>query len=128
MSATIEATRLEAYDESIRQDVPRIVSDLRVRLGAKLVAYIANVTETRAVREWAEGDRSPSPNTVQQLRLVYQVTALIDRSEGDGVAATWFQGMNPQLGDLSPARVLHEERTDDARLRVLRAALGFVGA
>lgn len=128
MSATIEATRLEAHDESIRKDVPRIVSDLRVRLGAKLVAYIANVAETRAVREWAEGSRTPSPNTVRQLRGAYQVATLIDRSEGDGVAATWFQGMNPQLGDRSPARVLNEDRTEEACIRVLRAALSFVGA
>lgn len=128
MSATIEATRLAAFNESIRQDLPYIVSDLRVRLGAKLVAYIANVTETRAVRAWVEGDRTPSPNTERRLRLAYMVTALIDRSEGDGVAATWFQGMNPQLGDRSPARVLHDDRTDEAMDRVLSAAKGFVGA
>lgn len=128
MSATIEATRLAAFNESIRQDLPYIVTDLRVRLGAKLVAYIANVTETRAVRAWAEGERAPSPNTERRLRLAYMVAALIDRSEGDGIAATWFQGMNPQLGDRSPARVLHEDRTDEAMARVLSAAKGFVGA
>jgi hypothetical protein len=128
MSATIEATRLEAYNESIRHGVPSIVTDLRARLGAKLVAYIANVTETRAVRAWAEGERAPSPNTERRLRLAYMVTVLIDRSEGEGVAATWFQGMNPQLGDRSPARVLHDDRTDEAMARVLSAAKGFVGA
>jgi hypothetical protein len=128
MSATIEATRLEAYNESIRQDVPHIVSALRARLGAKLVAYLANVTETRAVRAWAEGERAPSPTAERRLRLAFQVATLIDRSEGDGVAATWFQGMNPQLGDRSPARVLHEDEPDDAMSRVLAAAKGFVGA
>lgn len=128
MSPTIEATRLEAYNESIRQAVPAIVDDLRRRLGAKLVAYISHVTETRAVREWADGHRAPSPNTERCLRLAYQVTVLIDRSEGEGVAATWFQGMNPQLGDRSPARVLHDDRSDEAMARVLSAAKGFVGA
>lgn len=128
MSTTIEATRLEAFNESIRQDVPQIVSELRMRLGAKLLAYIANVTETRAVRAWAEGTRRPSPNTEHRLRLAFQVATLIDRSEGDGIAATWFQGMNPQLGDRSPARVLREDRTDDAMAAVLNAAKGFVGA
>lgn len=128
MSTTIEATRLEAFNESIRQDVPQIVSELRVRLGAKLVAYIANVTETRAVRAWAEGARAPSPNTEHRLRLAFQIVTLIDRSEGDGIAATWFQGMNPQLGDRSPARVLREDRADDAMAAVLKAAKGFVGA
>lgn len=128
MSTTIEATRLEAFNESIRQDVPQIVSELRLRLGAKLVAYIANVTETRAVRAWAEGTRAPSSNTEHRLRLAFQIVTLIDRSEGDGIAATWFQGMNPQLGDRSPARVLREDHDDDAMAAVLKAAKGFVGA
>ncbi|MCK8478105.1 hypothetical protein [Microbacterium aurugineum] len=128
MSATIEATKLAAFNDWIRQGVPQIVSDLRERLGAKLVAYIANVTETRAVRSWADGDRMPTANTERRLRLAFQVATLVDRSEGDGVAATWFQGMNPQLGDLSPARVLHEDRTDEGMARVLNAAKSFVGA
>jgi len=128
MSATLEATKLAAFNDSIRQGLPQIVADLRSRLGAKLVAYIADVTETRAVRSWVEGDRTPAPNTQRRLRLAFQVATLIDRSEGDGVAATWFQGMNPQLGDRSPARVLHEDRSDEAMAQVLAAAKGFVGA
>jgi hypothetical protein len=128
MSATIEANKLAAFNDSIRQSLPQIVSELRSRLGAKLVAYIANVSETRAVRAWAEGERTPAPNTDRRLRLAYQVATLIDSSEGDGVAATWFQGMNPQLGDRSPARVLREDRTDEGMGQVLKAAQGFVGA
>lgn len=128
MSATIEANKLAAFNDSIRQSLPQIVSELRSRLGAKLVAYIANVSDTRAVRAWAEGERAPAPNTDRRLRLAYQVATLIDSSEGDGVAATWFQGMNPQLGDRSPARVLREDRTDEGMGQVLKAAQGFVGA
>lgn len=128
MSTTIEANKLAAYNDSIRQTTPQIVRDLRGRLGARLVAYIANVTETRAVKAWAEGERTPAPNTDRRLRTAFQVATLIDLSEGEGVAATWFQGMNPQLGDRSPARVLHEDNSDDALTRVLGAARGFVGA
>ncbi|WEG08619.1 antitoxin VbhA family protein [Microbacterium horticulturae] len=40
---------------------PEIVDDLRKSLGAKLVAYIAGLSETRTVREWVEGSRKPSP-------------------------------------------------------------------
>jgi hypothetical protein len=128
MSATIEANELAAFNDSIRQNLPQIVAGLRGRLGAKLVAYIANVSETRAVRAWADGERTPAPNTDRRLRLAFQIATLIDSSEGDGVAATWFQGMNPQLGDRSPARVLREDRTDEAMAQVLNAAKGFVGA
>jgi len=41
--------------------VPEIVDDLRKALAAKLVAYIAGVSETRTVREWAEATRRPTP-------------------------------------------------------------------
>lgn len=41
--------------------VPEIVEVLRQVLGTKLVAYIAGVSETRTVREWAEGSRRPRP-------------------------------------------------------------------
>jgi hypothetical protein len=36
--------------------------------------------------------------------------------------------MNPHLGDRSPARVLHEDRSEDAGPRVLAAATAFIGA
>jgi hypothetical protein len=36
-----------------------VVAELRDLPGARLVAYLAGVTETRAVREWAEGIRTP---------------------------------------------------------------------
>ena len=97
-------------------------------LGAKLVAYLAGVSETRTVREWAEGARRPSPSAEERLRLAHRIVTLIGQSEGEAVVPTWFQGMNPQLGDRSPARVLREDDFDDAAPRVLAAANAFVGA
>lgn len=128
MSTTLATTGLKAYNDSIRHTVPQIVDDLRRALGAKLVAYIAGVTETRTVREWAEAGRRPSPMAVERLRLTHRVVTLIGQSEGEAVVPTWFQGMNPHLGDRSPARVLREDSFDDAGPRVLAAANAFVGA
>lgn len=127
MSATLEAAGLKAYNDAIRQSIDQIVDDLRRGLGAKLVAYLAGVTETRTVREWAEGTRSPIANAEQHLRLAHRIMTLIEQSEGAAVVPTWFQGMNPQLGDRSPARVLREDRDDRSRERVLAAAKAFVG-
>ncbi|RDV43408.1 hypothetical protein DOE76_18120 [Leifsonia sp. ku-ls] len=128
MTTTIAEKGLKAYNDSIRQATPEIVDDLRRALGAKLVAYIAGVTETRTVREWAEGSRKPAPSAVERLRLTHRVVTLIGQSEGDAVVPTWFQGMNPYLGDRSPARVLHEDPFDEAGPGVLAAANAFVGA
>ncbi|MBB2975097.1 hypothetical protein FHX49_000638 [Microbacterium endophyticum] len=128
MSTAIGATELKAYSDSIRRTTAEIVEDLRVALGAKLVAYIAGVSETRTVREWAEATRRPTPSTENRLRLAHRVVTLISESEGDAVVPTWFQGMNPHLADRSPARVLHEDSFDDAVPGVLAAASAFVGA
>ncbi|WP_404473456.1 hypothetical protein [Microbacterium aerolatum] len=128
MSTVIEAAGLKAYNDSIRHATAEIVDDLRVALGAKLVAYIAGVSETRTVREWAEAARRPTSATEERLRLVHRVVTLIGQSEGDAVVPTWFQGMNPHLADRSPARVLHEDPFEEAGPRVLVAALAFVGA
>lgn len=128
MSTTISAVGLKAYNDSIRRTVPEIVDDLRVALGAKLVAYIAGVSETRTVREWAEMGRRPTPTAESRLRAAHRIVTLIGQSEGEAVVATWFQGMNPQLGDRSPARVLHENSFEEAGARVLAAANSFIGA
>lgn len=59
---TVAAPRggLQAYQDSIRFSVPELVTHLRDLLGAKLVAYLGEVKETRAVRQWADGERKPS--------------------------------------------------------------------
>ncbi len=45
---------------------------LRALLGARLVAYLGGVSETRAVRQWADGERSiRDEDDVQRLRIVY---------------------------------------------------------
>lgn len=125
--STVAARALTAYNASIREDLPAVVDELRRVLGAKLVAYITGATSTRQVREWAEGTHRPVSDTQQRLRTAYRVTHLIGDSEGYGVVPTWFQGMNPHLGDSSPARTLRDEDPEDAGPRVVAAADAFVG-
>lgn len=85
--------------------VSEVVDALLLALGAKVVAYIAGVSETRTVREWAEDARRPTPAVEERLRLAHRIVTLIGQSEGVAIVPTWFQGMNPQLGDHSLARV-----------------------
>ena len=128
MSTTTAETGLRAYNDSIRRTVPQVVGELRAVMGAKLVAYIAGVSETRTVREWVETGRRPAPAAEERLRLAHRVVTLITHSEGARIVPTWFQGMNPQLGDRAPARVLHEDPFEEAGPSVLAAANSFIGA
>lgn len=117
---------LAAYDESIRMDTSTVVKELRPLLGARLVAFLAGVKETRAVHEWAEGDREiRSADVAGRLRLAYQVARLITARDRPEVAQAWFQGLNPELGDRSPARILRHGELEDVGPDVLAATRSF---
>jgi hypothetical protein len=119
---------LKAHQDSVRLPEPELVRDLRDLLGAKLVAYIGSVKETRAVRQWADGERKPSADVMQRLRTAYHVAALLAERDSRAVVQAWFQGMNPQLDDTPPARLLREGQLEDAGPLVLAAARAFAAA
>jgi hypothetical protein len=117
---------LDAYVAATRADETGLVRALRDLLGARLVAYLAGVQETRAVREWAEGERAiRKDEVVQRLRIAYQVSLLISARDSAAVAQSWFQGLNPQLDDRSPAAVLREMDPAAGGPLVLSAARAF---
>lgn len=72
------------------------------------MAYIGSVKETRAVRQWADGERTPSAEVMKRLRYAYHVAALLAEHDARDTVQAWFQGMNPQLDDVPPARLLRE--------------------
>ncbi len=126
IESQLSAIDLRAYNESVRSDFARLVGSLREILGSRLVAYLGSVKETRAVRQWAEG-HTPSADVVARLRMAYHVAALIREHEGTPVVATWFQGMNPQLGDRSPARLIRDGDLEEVGPQIIAAARAFVG-
>ncbi len=69
---------LAAYNEAARMTQPQLVTALRELLGAKLVAYLGKVKETRAVRQWAEGTRTIGNDVdVERLRIAYRAARRI---------------------------------------------------
>lgn len=126
---TVDSTStpdLTTYHEAIKMTTPVLVSELGALLGLKLVAYLGNVKEVRAVRQWAEGSRAvSSAQDVERMRLAFRAARLIMSRDSQEVAQAWFQGLNPLLGDVSPARLLREGDLDVAGPRVLAAARQF---
>jgi hypothetical protein len=115
-----------AHGRSVRLPIPELVSELRDALGAKLVAYLGGVRETRAVRQWADGERTiQNGDQERRLRLAHQLTAIITGRDSGAVAGAWFQGLNPDLADRSPARMLREGDLDEVGPQVLSAARAF---
>ena len=96
---------------------PRSPDELRELLGARLVAYLGSVQETRAVHQWVDATRTPSEETQQRLRVALQVALTIASAESARIAQAWFQGLNPQLEDRSPARLLRDGELRGGRTR-----------
>jgi len=127
MSIQLPRPELKCHDEAMRLPFPKLAGQLRELLGARLVAYIGSVKETRAVREWAEG-RRPSEDVVARLRLAYGIARCIADSDGPETAQAWFQGLNPMLDDVSPARLLREGDLDVAGPAVRTAERHFLAS
>lgn len=128
--STIARGDLRAYEESLRLAPPELVERLRELLGAKLVAYLGSVQETRAVRQWADADdqRTPSTDVLNRLRMAYRIAVLLRSKDAAPVVQAWFQGMNPRLDDVAPARLLREGDLEQVGPNVLAAARAFAAA
>lgn len=115
-----------AYNEAARMSQPELVTALRELLGAKLLAYLGRVKETRAVRQWADGTRTIGNATdVERLRIAYRAARLITARDTPAVGQAWFQGLNPILDDRAPALLLREGELADIGPQVLAAARQF---
>ena len=128
MTLTLQDLELSIFNDALRRDAAELTDGLRQILGAQLVAYLGSVRETRAVREWAEGTRRPSAATVQRLQLAYRAAGLLERRESHGVVQAWFQGLNPQLHDQSPAKMIRDGDPEEIGAAILSAARSFAGA
>lgn len=117
---------LEAFDYATRAPFHFVVKELIDILGAKLVAYMAGVSETRAVHDYAAQARTPKdPVVPDRLRLALRVAHLISRRDSKEVAQAWFMGLNPQLGDRSAARLLREGDLAEVGPEIIAAARAF---
>jgi hypothetical protein len=117
---------LEAHAHATRATFHDVVVELRELLGARLVAYLGGVAETRAVHQWAEGDRTPGDDVQQRLRFALRIALPIANADSPAIAQAWFQGLNPQLDDRSPARLLRDGALDEVGPAIVAAERAFL--
>lgn len=118
----------ESPGEKVRPTL-ELVAELCDLLGAKLVAYLSSVPDTRIVRAWADqtDPRSPPGDVVDRLRIAHQAALLLGQKDSAPVIQVWFQGRNPHLDDAAPARVLRDGEVDVGGADVMTAARAFAG-
>jgi hypothetical protein len=126
MAVTRPRPDFAAHQRAMRAPFREVAEELRELLGARLAAYIGGVAETRAVREWADGTRAPGNEVQQRFRVALQVALLLNESDGREITQAWFQGLNPQIDDRSPARLLREGTLEETGPQVLAAARAFL--
>lgn len=112
----------EAHRSAIEAQPPYMAASLQDALGQKLVAYIVNVTDPKTVTRWAEEERKPTSDNESRLRIAFYVFQLLNELESSHTVRAWFAGLNPLLGDESPATALREGRHQET----VAAATAFV--
>lgn len=117
------STADSAHRRTVETDIQSIARFLQENLGQTLVAYMAGVSDPKAVGLWAKGKRSPRRNAEERLRTIYQVFHLLVGDSPHTVRA-WFVGLNPQLQDESPASAISEGRLKEVFVAAKSYAAG----
>lgn len=116
---------LQAYRESLTLSFPDLVASLADSIGRKLTAYVAGVKDVRALDRWMEG-KEPYGDVESRLRLTFQVVRTLREHDPVNVVQAWLTGVNPELGDRVPLRLLREGDLEVIAPEVLAAARAFI--
>lgn len=116
---------LRAHREAASLAFPELVRKLTAIVGKKLTAYIGSVSDVRAVDRWMEGSE-PYKSAETRLRLAYHVARMLSDHEGKRVVQSWLAGLNPELDDRVPLRLLREGDIEEVGPKILTAARAFV--
>jgi len=116
---------LLAYREATTLEFPKLVKELTTILGKKLTAYIASVKDTRAIERWISGS-DPYKGSEERLRFAYRLAKMIGDHSGPRVVQAWFTGLNPELNDRVPIRLLREQDLERVGPEILGAARAFL--
>lgn len=124
LTTTVDQRHERAHIEATSMGTADVAGFLQDALGQRLVAFLAGVSDHKAVGRWAKGTRRPQPDTEARLRAAYQVFVLVQREDSPHTVRAWFTGLNPRLGDVSPADAIREGRARE----VLSAARAYLSA
>lgn len=116
---------LQAYREATTLEFSKLVAELTAILGKKLTAYIASMKDVRAVDRWMAGSEAYK-GVEERLRLAFRLAKMISDQDGQRVVQAWFTGLNPELNDRVPIRLLRDENIEKVGPELLGAARAFL--
>lgn len=115
---------LLARDVASSTPYPLVVQNLTDLIGARIVAFIGGVRDTRTVENWKKSEVPAIP--ARRLEIGYACALTLGRRyEADRIKA-WFTWLNDFLDDASPAAYLRgaedNEQIEQRGNRLLQAA------
>ena len=116
---------LAAHRESTTAAFPKVVRELTGIIGKKLTAYIAGVKDLRALDRWMDG-AEPYKNAEERLRFAFRVVKTLRKYDQPAVVQAWLTGLNPELSDRVPIRLLREGDLEKLGPEILGAVRAFV--
>ena len=117
---------LFAHREALRLPASKVVEKLVEIVGRKLTAYIGGVKDARAVDRWIAGGAIYG-DAESRLRFAFQVARALSEHDPAAVVQTWLMGVNPELGDSVPLRLMRENEIDEVAPAILIAVRAFLG-
>ena len=116
---------LAADREALSLAWPELVRRLTEIVGRKLTAYIAGVKDVRALDRWINGTE-PYGDAEERVRFAYQVVRTLSQHDSPRIVQAWPTGVNPELGDRVPLRVLRDGDLGTVAPEILGAARAFI--
>ena len=123
--AALPRPGLAAQRKSLSLPWPELVEQLTETLGRKLVAYIAGKKDVRAVDRWIAGG-SAYRDVEARLRFTFHVVGTLLEHDSAQVVQAWLVGVNPELGDRVPIRMLRDGDPDVIGSQILAAVRAYI--
>jgi hypothetical protein len=116
---------LVAHREATTAPFASLVQELVAIIGKKLTAYIAGVKDVRALDRWMDG-AAPYKSAEERLRFGFRVAKTLENHDHASVVQAWLTGLNPELDDRVPIRLLREGDLETVGPQILGAIRAFV--
>jgi hypothetical protein len=117
---------LLAHREALRLPASKVVENLVEIIGRKLTAYIGGVKDARAVDRWIAGGAIYG-DAESRLRFAFQVARVLSEHDSPAVVQAWLTGVNPELGDRVPLRMMRDNEIEAVAPDILSAARAYLG-
>jgi hypothetical protein len=121
---SISRPDLAAHREALSLPIDVLIGKLVEIIGRKLTAYVGDVHDVRDIDLWMSGGELHSSSEAR-LRFAYQIARMLADRDDPKVVQAWLIGLNPELDDRAPLRLMRESDLKSVAPEIMGAARAF---